>query len=323
MDRRRYQMDASFRDWPRRPPLSVAASLYFLACVGQLLLMLFSQVLAPRVSGLGGQGLSWAISAAFELGFLLFPAAYYCGGRPGMGRGLRLRRCPPLALCLCALAAVAAVFLADSLGTLWLLLLEALGATLSSRTLPAGGPGNMVMHLLVIALLPALCEEIMFRGLILSAWERRGEKRALIVSALLFASLHGNVQGLPVHLVLGLVLGALVMGADSLYAGCLFHFIYNALLLRLSVGANPSGEPLIVQVGGLGGVGLIVARLIFYGGVVYGLIWAVWARCAGERQQVPAMRQEMELSTLVVLAGGIVTALCIYLIDFLSLWGVL
>ena len=319
-----YHADTSFHDWPRRPTLSMAAMLYFLACAGQVLLWLAARALLLAFPGLSGQGLSWAISVAFQLGFLLLPVICYSRGRPGMLRGMRLKRCPPLPLFLCAMAAVAAVFLADSLGTLWLLLLEALGARPSPAAgLMDSGVPVVVMRMLVSALLPAICEELLFRGAILSAWERRGEGRALLASALMFASLHGSLQALPVHLVMGLVLGALVMGSDSLYAGMLFHLIYNGLNLALSMGANPTGQRVLAQLGGAGGVWMTVGRLALFAGLLYALIWALWACCADERRRCPSTRQPVEPSSIVILSGGVVTALCLYLIDLLTLWGVL
>ena len=317
-----YHVETSFQDWPRRPPLTMAAILYFLACVGQVLLSLASRALALAFPALNGQALSWAVSVAFQLGFLLLPVACYSRGRPGMLRGMRLKRCPPLPLFLCAMAAVAAVFLADSLGTLWLLMLEALGARLSPAT-GLMGSGAVVMRMLVSALLPAVCEELLFRGAILSAWERRGGRQALLASALMFASLHASFQALPVHLVIGLALGAVVMGSDCLYAGMLFHLIYNGLILLLSVGANPAGQRVFAQLGGVGGVWLTVGRLAIFGALLYGLIWAIWACRSDERPSPPTPRQPVEPATIVILAGGVVTALCLYLIDLLSLWRVL
>lgn len=314
----RYHMDVDFPGWPRRPTLEAAAALYFLACVGRVALNLAGYLVALAFPGLDGQGVNWGLNLLYQAGFLLLPVARYCQERPGMGTGLRLRRCPPLALFLCALAAVAALFLADSLGTLWLVLLEVLGARLS---LAAPAMDNGLMALLLSALLPAVCEELMFRGMILSAWERRGSRRALVMSGLLFACLHGSVEGFPVHLALGLALGALVLGSGSLYAGMLFHLLYNGLSLVLS-GGGQTGQTLLAQIGGLQGVWTLLARTGLYGMVLCGLTWGVWA--VGDSENAPPQpRQAMPLSAIVVLAGGLVTTLCVYLIDLLSLWGVL
>ena len=181
--------------------------------------------------------------------------------------------------------------------------------------------GDGVMALLISALLPAVCEELMFRGMMLSAWERRGGRQALAMSALLFACLHGSVKGLPVHLVLGLALAALVMGSGSLYGGMLFHLLYNGLSLLLS-GGSQAGPSLLAQIGGLRGIGVLVTRIALYGGVLCALVWAVWTVGGGEKTP-PQPRQAMPLSAIVVLAGGLITTLCVYLIDLLTLWGVL
>lgn len=94
----RYHMDADFPGWPRRPTLEAAAALYFLACVGRVALNLAGYLVALAFPGLDGQGVNWGLNLLYQAGFLLLPVARYCQERPGMGTGLRLRRCPPLAL---------------------------------------------------------------------------------------------------------------------------------------------------------------------------------------------------------------------------------
>ena len=114
---------------------------------------------------------------------------------------------------------------------------------------------------------------------------------------------------------------ALVLGSGSLYAGMLFHLLYNGLSLVLS-GGGQTGQTLLAQIGGLQGVWTLLARTGLYGMVLCGLTWGVWA--VGDSENAPPQpRQAMPLSAIVVLAGGLVTTLCVYLIDLLSLWGVL
>ncbi len=85
----------------------------------------------------------------------------------------------------------------------------------------------------VFALLPALCEELAFRGFILSGLEyRRGTRSAILLSALMFGFLHvllSLFQQLFNATLLGIVLGLLAVRSRSLLPGILFHFLNNAL----------------------------------------------------------------------------------------------
>ena len=83
-----------------------------------------------------------------------------------------------------------------------------------------------------VALLPALCEEVAFRGFILTGLQRRFRPRAAIVlCSFLFALSHLNVfQFLPAFF-LGIVLGLLTIRSKSLVPSILFHFLHDSVLL--------------------------------------------------------------------------------------------
>jgi sodium transport system permease protein len=87
--------------------------------------------------------------------------------------------------------------------------------------------------LVVFALVPAVCEELAFRGFILSGLERQHRTRsAILLSALMFGFLHvlmSLFQQLFNATVLGIVLGLLAVRSRSLLPGIAFHFLNNAM----------------------------------------------------------------------------------------------
>lgn len=91
---------------------------------------------------------------------------------------------------------------------------------------------QVIPYLLVFALLPALCEEIAFRGFILTGLIKHFRPRtAVLLSAFLFALFHMNVfQFLPAFF-LGVVLGLLTVRSRSLVPAIMFHFLHNAALI--------------------------------------------------------------------------------------------
>ena len=71
--------------------------------------------------------------------------------------------------------------------------------------------------LLVIAVVPAVCEELAFRGFILSGFRHLGHKwRAIVCSALLFGLAHGILQQSLIASLLGMVLGYLAVQSGSI-----------------------------------------------------------------------------------------------------------
>jgi sodium transport system permease protein len=91
--------------------------------------------------------------------------------------------------------------------------------------------------LLLLAVVPAICEEVAFRGYILSGLERTYKPlTAVLLSAFLFGFLHvllSLFQQLFNATLLGIILGLLAIRSRSLLPGIIFHAINNsAVLLR-------------------------------------------------------------------------------------------
>jgi membrane protease YdiL (CAAX protease family) len=102
----------------------------------------------------------------------------------------------------------------------------------SLRTVPQRDPATRWRYFLALAFLPAVCEELAFRGFILSGLRTRFRPwTAILLSSFLFALSHMNVfQFLPSFL-LGMVLGILAVRSASVLPGMLLHLLYNALLI--------------------------------------------------------------------------------------------
>jgi membrane protease YdiL (CAAX protease family) len=84
----------------------------------------------------------------------------------------------------------------------------------------------------VIAVQPAIFEELAFRGVILSALEPVvGSREGLVVSALMFAILHVSVPSIPHLFVMGMALAWLKQKTRSLYPCMALHFAHNFLVL--------------------------------------------------------------------------------------------
>ena len=93
-------------------------------------------------------------------------------------------------------------------------------------TIPSTEIGK-IMYLLIISVLPAIFEEILFRGFILQSLRRFGDLYAVIISALIFALYHGNFNQLPNAFIMGVAIAFLAVRTGSLIPGMILHFINN------------------------------------------------------------------------------------------------
>ncbi len=111
----------------------------------------------------------------------------------------------------------------------------------ATRLLRAMGDGEQSLPLILIALAvaPAVCEELAFRGFILTGFNRNGRTRVAIgLSALAFGAMHMIPQQVFNATLLGIVLGLIALRSNSLLPGVIFHFLFNSLAVmreRVSV----------------------------------------------------------------------------------------
>lgn len=103
---------------------------------------------------------------------------------------------------------------------------------------PVPIPSNTVEFLLgfiVIALTPGICEEVMFRGIVMNSYASLGRKKAIIYSAILFAIFHFNVQNLLGPIYLGILLGVLAYKTNSLFSAIVGHATNNSIALFIGL----------------------------------------------------------------------------------------
>ena len=86
---------------------------------------------------------------------------------------------------------------------------------------------NKIYLIIAYAVLPAICEEFIFRGILCHEYEKGGVLRAIIISSVFFALLHFNLQNLPLYLFSGIVLAMTLYCTRSLLGSVLAHFLYN------------------------------------------------------------------------------------------------
>ncbi len=96
--------------------------------------------------------------------------------------------------------------------------------------------GNFLFVLFVIAAAPAICEEMLFRGLIFHSMKARYRaSTAMVCTAVIFGIYHMSLVKLPATSLLGFILCYAVWMTDSIYPAMMMHFINNAFSVILSM----------------------------------------------------------------------------------------
>jgi sodium transport system permease protein len=102
--------------------------------------------------------------------------------------------------------------------------LEALGELLKTAPYPW-------LPYVLMAVLPALCEELAFRGYVLSGMRHLGSKWwAIGLTAVFFGIAHGIIQQSLAAAMVGVVIGYVAVQTGSLVPCILFHLTYNGLM---------------------------------------------------------------------------------------------
>ena len=91
---------------------------------------------------------------------------------------------------------------------------------------------SFMLGLLIYALLPAIAEEIVFRGVIQkSMLSKYNGFTAIFVSTLLFVLMHGALQQTVYQLIMGIMLGYVACVGGSILYSIILHFLNNAFVL--------------------------------------------------------------------------------------------
>lgn len=94
---------------------------------------------------------------------------------------------------------------------------------------------GLMLNILIIALVPAVCEELFFRCVVQQTchkWFKNGHV-AIFVTAILFSMAHGEVYAFVPRVLMGVVLGYLFYYGRSVLVNICAHFLNNALIAVL------------------------------------------------------------------------------------------
>jgi membrane protease YdiL (CAAX protease family) len=155
----------------------------------------------------------------------------------------------------------------------WMRQQEDSAVRITSLLLSGNHLSVLFLNLLVMAVIPAVCEELLFRGVMITWFKKLSLNVHLSVwvSAFLFSAIHLQFYGFVPRLLLGLYLGYIFVWTGSLWSSVIAHFVNNGIIV---MGAYLYNVQLInSQYQDLGSVGnkgwLIVLSFALSSGCIY------------------------------------------------------
>lgn len=127
----------------------------------------------------------------------------------------------------------------------WMRLSEENAKVLTEQFLNVRSLGGLVVNLLLMALLPALAEELTFRGVMMRLFEAKDERvkargdearvphLAVWCSAILFSAIHMQFYGFLPRMLMGALFGYMLVWTGSLWVPIVMHLTNNAVAVVL------------------------------------------------------------------------------------------
>ncbi len=112
--------------------------------------------------------------------------------------------------------------------------LKLVGYEAIGLNLPMDNFGWFVLNVLLLGVLPSICEEFIFRGMIFNGIKEMGTHKAVFLSGALFALFHGNAGQTVYQFLLGVVLGYIVVITGNLLCAIIVHFTNNFTVLLIN-----------------------------------------------------------------------------------------
>lgn len=133
-------------------------------------------------------------------------------------------------------------------------------------------PWELIVNLIIIALAPALGEELLFRGVFQKVFQKLFQNGHLAVwlAAFLFSAMHMQFEGFIPRFLLGALLGYLFLWSKNLWIPILAHFFFNGIQIvakyfesDLIENIEPGEMPEPNWVAGIISLGLSIALIVY------------------------------------------------------------
>lgn len=146
-------------------------------------------------------------------------------------KGFGWRKTNPKYLLIALPLAFGLLFSLNWVNDLFVRLLSLLGYEAAASDLPSVAGGGFIGVLIVVALLPAILEETLLRGVVLDGIKDVGTVAACLLGGLIFSLFHQNPPQTVYQFICGAVFTLFAIRADSLIPAVIVHFLNNAIIV--------------------------------------------------------------------------------------------
>lgn len=141
------------------------------------------------------------------------------------------RFCRPVSVPAAVLAVISGYFFCTigNFATSYLLaVLEAMGFSIGGgEYVPPQSAQQLLLMVFTIGILPAMLEEFSLRGVVMQPLRRFGDRFAIVMTAFVFAMMHGNLTQIPFAFIAGIAIGYFVAATGSIWVGIVIHLLNN------------------------------------------------------------------------------------------------
>lgn len=163
---------------------------------------------------------------------------------------LKLSRAPSVKhVFICIAISVICLFGFSAVTNMFLELLYSMGYSSVTSDITIPNFETYLMYVGLICVAPAICEEILFRGLICNGLKRLGSVTAVLGSAFLFMIMHGSPDQTVHQFILGIILAVVFLVTNNLWVPIIIHFLNNFIAVTISYVAygDSASETLVTE----------------------------------------------------------------------------
>ena len=175
-----------------------------------------------------------------------------------------VKKCSPIYILIAVLISVGMFLGFGFLNEKFAEFLVGVGAVLPENSVSdaINSVGSFILFFFLIGILPAIFEEIFFRGLLVRGLKNTGRVFTVILVALAFALYHASAVQFIYQLIYGAVLTLLAIKSKSVIPSMVAHFINNGLILVLTYFFNMTNtvtNPVLIALG----MAMVIASVLF------------------------------------------------------------
>lgn len=195
---------------------------------------------------------SYFFNVLLDICFVLVVIIVATNRRNNAINELKVNKAPNfLQIILCLAISLICIFGFSAVTNCFLQLLYNMGYSSLSSDIIIADFGTYVLYTVLVCILPALCEEILFRGLIFSGLKKISPSVGVLGSAFLFMIMHGSPDQTVHQFILGVILALAFLITNNLWIPIVIHFFNNFIAVTYAYlvnGDSASTEVDVVEI---------------------------------------------------------------------------